>query len=70
MCGSYDTNFNCFVFRLDPTAIFYQPNNGTNGEDVTITHPMEAEYADIEESIKVGISVGLDTNTCTELHFI
>ncbi|XP_078340452.1 uncharacterized protein LOC111105946 isoform X2 [Crassostrea virginica] len=39
--------------RLDPTAVFYRPNNGTNGEDVEITNPMEAEYADIEESIKM-----------------
>ena len=57
MCGLYDTNYDCFVFRLDPTAVFYQPNNETNSEDVTITHPMEDEYADIEESIKVCISV-------------
>ena len=56
-CCSYDTNYNCFVFRLDPTAVFYQPNNGTNDEDVTITHSMEAEYADVEESIMVCISV-------------
>ena len=62
MCGSYDTNFNCFVFRLDPTAVSYQPNNGTNGEDVTITHPMEDEYADIEESIKVCNSVYIDSH--------
>nr|XP_022296171.1 uncharacterized protein LOC111105953 [Crassostrea virginica] len=40
-----------FKQRLDPTAVSYQPNNGTNGEDVTITHPMEDEYADVEESI-------------------
>ena len=62
----------CFAFRLDPTAVFYRPNNGTNGEDVEITNPMEAEYADIEESIKVCISVKIDshnnTNACTELH--
>ena len=57
-CCSYDTNYNCFVFRLDPTAVFYQPkNDGTNDEDVTITHSMEAEYADVEESIMVCISV-------------
>ena len=49
-----------FSFRLDPTAVFFQQINGSNGEDVTITHPMEAEYADIEESIKVCISVKID----------
>ena len=57
MCGSYDTNYKSFVFRLDSTAVFYQPNNGTEGEDVTITDSMEAEYADVEESIMVCISV-------------
>ena len=57
MCGSYESNYKSFVFRLDPTAVFYQPKNGTNDEDVTITHSMEEEYADVKESIMVCISV-------------
>lgn len=44
--------------RLQPPPVFYQPNYGDGGEcleDIilNIANPMETEYTDIEETIRV-----------------
>lgn len=44
--------------RLRPPPVFYQPNYGDGGEcleDIVlnIANPMETEYTDIEETIRV-----------------
>lgn len=46
------------IGRLQPPPVFYQPNYGDSGDlqgerTVTIGSPLETEYADIEETIRV-----------------
>lgn len=51
-------SFYSMIGRLQPPPVFYQPNYGDGGDlpgerTVTIGSPLETEYADIEETIRV-----------------